>query len=295
VKNWLTVTIIAVLAVGLVVNVGLYFQSNTNLRNAQNDISSMKEDMSTLATRIDNLQAQLASTSSSVNTLQTQAASTSSSINSLQTLIANPTSSVTGHITAVTDTIAKVEPAIVRIDVTGANFQASGSGSIIDSRGYVLTNYHVIDRAITIKVTVMKNAVFDGAVIAGDQARDLALVKITTNRSDFPTVVLGQLSNVAIGQDVIAVGFPLGTDLSGPATCTRGIVSAMRVLSDGLNYVQTDAAINPGNSGGCLATLDGKMVGVPEAGISVQTNDIEGISLAIPVDDVATFTRTNLK
>ena len=89
------------------------------------------------------------------------------------------------------------------------------------------------------------------------------------------------------------MGFPLGTELAGPATVTKGIVSAMRVL-DGLNYIQTDAAINPGNSGGCLVTLDGKMIGVPSAGIVTQTLDIEDIGLAIPIDNILTFVQQNL-
>ena len=155
-KNWLSAIIIAILTIGLIVNAVLYFQSNSSLQSVQADIIKLKQD-----------------------------------VNNLQTQIANTSSSLTNHTIAVTDTIAKVEPAIVRIDVTGANFQASGSGSIIDNRGYVLTNYHVINDSQTIKVTVINMAVFDGTVVAGDQTRDLALVKITTSRNDFPTVNLG--------------------------------------------------------------------------------------------------------
>ncbi len=264
-KNWLSAIIIAILTIGLIFNAVLYFQSNSSLQGVQADITRLKQDMSALTASISNLQTQIGDTSSSV----------------------------TNHTMAVADTIAKVEPAIVRIDVTGTNFQASGSGSIIDNRGYALTNYHVIDGAKTIKVTVIKVAVFDGTVVAGDQTRDLALVKIATNGNDFPTVALGQPSDIIVGEDVMAVGFPLGIELAGPATVTKGIVSAMRVL-DGLNYVQTDATINPGNSGGCLATLDGKMIGVPSADIVSQTEDIEGIGLAIPINDIVTFLQENL-
>ena len=263
-KNWLP-TIIVILTIGLTVNAALYFQSNSSLQSVQSDMVRLKQDMSALT----------------------------ASISNLQTHIGNTSLSLTNHTMAVADTIAKVEPAIVRLDVTGTNFQASGSGSIIDSRGYVLTCYHVIDGAKTIKVTVIEVAVFDGTVVAGDQARDLALVKITTNRNDLPTVALGQPSDIIVGKDVMAVGFPLGTELAGPATLTKGIVSAMRIL-DGLNYIQTDALINPGNSGGCLVTLDGKMIGVPSAAIVSQTEDIEGISLAIPIDDIVTFLQKNL-
>jgi len=85
--------------------------------------------------------------------------------------------SVTGS-TSIVSVIAKVELSIVRIDVTLARGSGSGSGSIIDKRGYVLTNYHVIDGAQTIQVTVMNDGVFSGTVVAGDPGRDVALVKI---------------------------------------------------------------------------------------------------------------------
>ena len=144
-KNWILVTIIAILAIGLV-NGALYLQSNSNLQSAQIDMIRMKQDISAISSTVSNLQTQIADASSTVG----------------------------GHMASVTDTVAKVTPAIVRVDVTGANFQASGSGSIIDNRGYVLTNYHVIERAITIKVTVFRMAVFDGTVVASNQTRDLS-------------------------------------------------------------------------------------------------------------------------
>jgi S1-C subfamily serine protease len=182
----------------------------------------------------------------------------------------------------------------VRIDVTGRNFQGSGSGTIIDARGYVVTNYHVIAQARTIKVTVMDVGVFDGAVVAGDETRDLALVEISIDRTDLPAVALGTEFDMVVGVDVLAGGFPLGADLAGPATFTKGIISAVRTLSDGQTYIQTDAAINPGNSGGCLFTLEAKMIGVPAAGIEPPGEDIEGIGLAIPIDDVLAFIQKNL-
>ncbi len=192
------------------------------------------------------------------------------------------------------EALARVEPTLVRIDTTGLGFQGSGSGTLVDNRGYVVTNYHVIDQARTIKVTVMDVDVFDGSVVAGDATRDLALVQIRTSRSDLPAVVLGQAADMSVGADVLVGGFPLGAGLAGPATFTKGIVSAVRVLSDGQKYIQTDAAINPGNSGGCLFTLEGKMIGVPSAGIEPPGEDIEGIGLAVPIDDVLTFIEENL-
>ena len=182
----------------------------------------------------------------------------------------------------------------MRVDVTLARGGASGSGSIIDKRGYVLTNYHVIDGARTIQVTVMNVGAFPGTVVAGDPNRDVALVEITSMRTDFPSVTFGQMSDVQVGAEVYAIGFPLGTDLTGPATVTMGIISAQRVLDDGFNYIQTDATINPGNSGGCLFIANGNMIGIPSAGIVPPGEDIEGIGLAVPINDILTFVQKNL-
>ena len=195
---------------------------------------------------------------------------------------------------SIVSVIANVQQAIVRVDVTLASGGASGSGSIIDKRGYVLTNYHVIDGAKTIRVTVMNIGVFDGTVVAGDQNRDVALVKINSTRTDFQTVTLGNMSDVQVGAEVFAIGFPLGTEFAGPATVTHGIISAQRVLSDGFNYIQTDAVINPGNSGGCLFITNGSMIGIPSAGIVPPGEDIEGIGLAVPINDILTFVQKNL-
>ncbi len=195
---------------------------------------------------------------------------------------------------SIVSVIANLQQAIVRIDVTLARGGVSGSGSIIDKRGYVLTNYHVIDGAQSIQVTVMNVGAFSGTVVGGDPNRDVALVKITSPRTDFPSVIFGQMSDVQVGAEVYAIGFPLGTSLSGPATVTRGIVSAQRVLDDGFNYIQTDATINPGNSGGCLFIANGNMIGIPSAGIAPATEDIENIGVAVPIADILTFVQKNM-
>jgi len=187
-----------------------------------------------------------------------------------------------------TSIVPQVAPAIVRIDVTIAGGLSSGSGSIIDNRGYIITNEHVIDGNQSIKVTLKDGTILDATVIGSDTDLDLAVIKLTTNRTDFPVIKLGTMADVIIGEDVMAAGFPGGTDLPGPASFTRGIVSALRTYT-GSNYIQTDAAVNPGNSGGALVTLSGKMIGVPSAGITPSRQDFEDINLAIPIDRVSAF------
>jgi S1-C subfamily serine protease len=179
-----------------------------------------------------------------------------------------------------------VEPAIVRIDVTIANGLASGSGTIIDKRGYVVTNAHVVNNAQSIQATLKDGTVLAATVVGADTKQDIAVIKLTATQTDFPTMALGTKDDITVGEDVMAAGFPLGSGLPGPATFTSGVVSAVRAIS-GVTYIQTDAAINPGNSGGCLFTLSGKMIGIPTAGVLPSSQDFEEINLAIPIDQVA--------
>lgn len=151
----------------------------------------------------------------------------------------------------------------------------------------------VIDKAVSIKVTIQSGESFDATVIKSDPNRDIALIKLASSRNDFPQATPGTANDIIVGSDVLALGFPLGTDFPGPATVTRGIISAVRIL-DKYSYVQTDATINPGNSGGCLVTFDGKMVGIPSSGIVDPVSDIENIGLAIPIDEATAFVQSAL-
>jgi S1-C subfamily serine protease len=190
--------------------------------------------------------------------------------------------------------VPQVEPTIVRIDVTLADGLASGSGTIIDKRGYIITNAHVVNNGKSFKVTLMDGTVLQATVVASDTAKDLAVIKLTSTRTDFPVMPLGTMDDVRVGEYVMAMGFPAGTNLSGPATFTSGVVSAFRTYS-GRNYIQTDAPINPGNSGGCMFTLSGKMIGIPSAGITPVNQDFEDINLVIPIDQVIAYIAQNVK
>jgi serine protease Do len=184
--------------------------------------------------------------------------------------------------------VPEVEPTIVRVDVTTTSGSDSGSGTIIDSRGYIITNEHVISGAQSITVTLKDGTSFSATVTGSDTNQDLAVLKLTTNRTNFPVMTTGTLADAIVGENVMAAGFPGGTDLPGPATFTAGIVSAFRTYQNS-KYIQTDAQISPGNSGGCLITLSGKMIGVLTAGITPPRQDFEGINLAIPIDQVSAF------
>ncbi len=171
-----------------------------------------------------------------------------------------------------------------------------GSGILIDNQGHILTNYHVVDHARRLKVTIYDGKTFNAKVIGTDKLTDLAVLKIefdsnspnninnntNINRLDtIPSAELGDSDSLRVGQIAIAVGNPFG--LTGGPTVTTGIISSLNrniEFEDGiLELVQTDAAINPGNSGGPLIDLDGKVVGVNVA--SVQGSNSIGFSIPI--------------
>jgi Do/DeqQ family serine protease len=155
-----------------------------------------------------------------------------------------------------------------------------GSGVIINSDGYILTNHHVVDGAIEIKVELTDNRTFIARLVGSDPPSDLAVLKI--NAKDLPTLSLGDSDKVRVGDPVLAVGNPLGIG----QTVTSGIVSAKgraTGLSDGSfeDFLQTDAAINRGNSGGALVNTNGELIGINSQILSPSGGNI-GIGFAIP-------------
>ncbi len=157
-----------------------------------------------------------------------------------------------------------------------------GSGFIIDKKGLILTNAHVVDKADKVTVRLKDGRKFEGKVQGVDEVTDLAVVKINAG-SDLPVAPLGLSSQVQVGDWAIAVGNPLGFD----NTVTLGIVSTLKrpsaqvgISSKRLEFIQTDAAINPGNSGGPLLNYRGEVIGINTA----IRADATGIGFAIPID-----------
>jgi serine protease Do len=153
-----------------------------------------------------------------------------------------------------------------------------GSGFIIDPKGYIVTNNHVVDGANTITVILKDETEYPGEVIGRDPVTDIALVKVEA-RGSLPTVVLGSSDALKVGEWVAAIGSPFGLQY----TVTAGIVSAKgRVIGSGPydDFIQTDASINPGNSGGPLINMQGEVVGINTMIIAQG----QGIGFAIPID-----------
>src|SRR5689334_24174274 len=231
--------------------------------------------------------------------------------NPTQPVAAAPATGVAGLQTSYADLVSKVAPAVVTIRSTeraraaqqfpfmdDPNFrdffgdrmpqqqqtpqrvEGVGSGVIVNSQGYILTNHHVVDGALEIKVELTDNRTFTANLVGSDAPSDLAVLKI--DAANLPTLQLGDSDKVRVGDPVLAVGNPLGIG----QTVTSGIVSAKgrtTGLSDGSfeDFLQTDAAINRGNSGGALVNTNGELIGINSQILSPSGGNI-GIGFAIP-------------
>ena len=196
-----------------------------------------------------------------------------------------------------TEAYNKVAPAAVVVStksVTQGYFmhtqevEGIGSGFIINEEGYILTNYHVIQGAQEISVTLSNDVTTTAQVVNHDENQDVAMIKITDENVEIPaTVELGDSDALQPGEEVIAIGTPLSTELS--STVTKGIISATSrsvAVESGvtMNLIQTDAAINAGNSGGPLVNTKGEVVGINSSKISGEA--VEGIGFSIPINDI---------
>ncbi len=161
----------------------------------------------------------------------------------------------------------------------------TGSGSIIDRRGYVLTNYHVVEDAYKLFINFYDGSQFEGEVIGKDPENDLAVLKFDPEGKELVTIPFGESGKLRVGQKVLAIGNPFGYD----RTLTTGIVSGLgrpvRTRSNLVirDMIQTDASINPGNSGGPLLDSGGRMIGINTMIYSPSGGSV-GIGFAVPVD-----------
>lgn len=167
--------------------------------------------------------------------------------------------------------------------------EGTGSGAIIDSRGYILTNHHVIEDARKLEVTLANGKKYAAKLVGSDPDTDIAVVKIEAKKEQLAVIPMGTSSNLKVGQKVIAIGNPFGLS----QTLTTGVISsigrALRASNGSLveDIIQTDASITPGNSGGPLIDSSGKMIGINTA-IFSPTGANVGIGFAIPIDAART-------
>ena len=189
--------------------------------------------------------------------------------------------------------VDKVLPSVVNVQVKQANFDVlggdeeiggHGSGVVLDEQGIILTNFHVVAGAVDVQIGFTDGEIMEGRVIGGVPERDIAVIQVEAD--DLTPIELGRSEELRLGDDVVAIGYPLG--IGGP-TVTKGILSATdRTItpSDGFrltDMLQTDAAINPGNSGGPLVDANGRLIGINSAAAAAAA--AENIGFAIPIDE----------
>ena len=216
--------------------------------------------------------------SASISTGSTSGGSSSS--NGTINITSNDTDASTAEAVA-----AKAMPSVVSVNVTTDSGQGLGSGVILDTDGDIITNYHVIDGATSISVTIAGKS-YEASVVGSDSSSDLAVIKADLNGDSVTPIEVGDSSQLNVGSWVMTIGSPFGLDQS----VSEGIVSALyrnELLQSSsgdtiyTNLSQVDAAINPGNSGGALVNDQGQLVGISTL-YSSSTESFAGIGFAIP-------------
>ena len=187
------------------------------------------------------------------------------------------------------DTIVEIRTTVITQSFFGqSEGEMRGSGVIISDDGYIVTNYHVIENASNLKIISSTGDEYDATIIGSDQRSDIAIIKI--NAKGLKYASLADSDKLKLGQEVIAIGNPLGEGL----TCCNGIVSALAkeivIDNNPMTLIQTNAAVNAGNSGGGLFNMNGDLIGVVNAKSSAsyyEETSVEGMGYAIPSKTVA--------
>ena len=177
---------------------------------------------------------------------------------------------------SIADVVRSIAPGLVQI----VTHTGDGSGFVVSDDGLIVTNAHVVDQYPSVSVRLVNGQLHSGRVLGRDETLDLAVIKVDSRQAWQP-MTLGEAADIDVGDEVIALGFPLGDELGRDYTVTTGIVSSLRTYGS-VERIQTDAALNPGNSGGPLVDRDGRVIGVNTS----TATDYEGISFAISIASV---------
>ncbi|TRO48014.1 PDZ domain-containing protein [Candidatus Bathyarchaeota archaeon] len=268
-RSWLTYIVIAVLIVSNFA-VTYYFAITPD-----SGVSELRDEIEELNERVEALQSQIQATNDEIS--------------DLRDLVITQEPLNVSYLPGLNPIYNQMRGSAVLITVRTASGIASGSGFVYDYEGRIITNYHVVERAIEggITVTFVDGIIVPAEVIGTDPYSDVAVIDVDLSASMLKPVKMGDSSSLLVGEWVIAVGNPFGL----ADTMTAGIVSALgRQMQAPNNYrivdvIQTDAAINPGNSGGPLLNLDGEVIGMNTAIIS-EVAQFSGVGFAVPSDTI---------
>jgi S1-C subfamily serine protease len=283
--KWIFVPITIILIIITLIGVSMLSAQERQLEKAGSQISSLEEQLSTAVEQIASLQSDINGLSSLANSV----ASLEASIQNLGGQIS------TGVLANIADVVAEVKAGVVAINTTTIYtygwgkltydyvVEGAGSGWIIDESGIIVTNYHVIEDADTIKVTLDNGNVYevDLSTVYYDEAADIAIFKI--DAGNVTALKIGDASTLAVGEWVVAMGNSLDMGVS----AKEGIISQLHVsITVGqqslYELIETSAAINSGNSGGVLVNMSGEVIGITNAKVSAV--GVEGMGYAININ-----------
>ena len=273
-----------VLTVGMIVSGLGYLQSNDRLTEALSEISALEAGVSALTETVSGQNESFLVLEEYIAALQSDVTALGGDITGLEQDILGL--EIPGY--NVGKAVEMIEPTVVLIE-------DGGSGVIIDSAGYVLTVNHGVADVTSVNVTLMDGTTYSATVLARKEDRDLAILKIDSARTDFPTATLGSSTEVFVGQQALVIGYPEPYSLLGSASFSMGIVSAIRVVnnlwwipsSEDLLWIQTDASSNPGNSGGPFVNLEGEVIGIITW---MKTGgELTGLNFVTPIDEAKQF------
>ena len=215
---------------------------------------------------------------SAENSFSGDISSVKKSVSDLESKTGESLSSIQGQLGGVSDFVQQSLDSTVRVKSFSPGKTATGSGAIITSQGYIVTNNHVVENASSIEVKTYDNKIFSARLIGRIVSPDLAVLKIDGNFQ--PLKFEQSLTNIKTGSEVAALGSPSGLDF----TVTKGVVSAPLRLIDSVKYIQIDTPVNPGNSGGPIINKAGRIIGIVTSKLAGE--GLEGLGFAIRSDTV---------
>ena len=188
---------------------------------------------------------------------------------------------------SVADAVAKVSPSVVYIVADYGRWHSSATGILIDAKGCVLTNNHVVEEGYYAMIRLSDNRQIKAEIVYRDPSRDLAILECPG--SNYSAIALGSTKHPSLGEDVIAIGFPSAV-LGDSVSISKGIISAFRTIG-GVRYIQTDASIGPGSSGGPLINTRGEVIGIN----TWKLTESEGINFAIEIGSVKAYIENTVR
>ena len=247
---------------------------NSNVNELDSGIKDLSEDINRGSDRIDSIEELLDDTGNRI----------AGSYSELSQRLSDVSTSLSDTTTAYTNAYLKACDSIVRITNQDHDYRVlGGSGVIATSDGYIFTCYHVVKGYRRIDIYMQDGREFTAKLVAGDDDRDIAVLKIKEEVSDLPAASFCSLDDILPGDLALALGYPAVNFLKGPLTVTAGIVSCVREF-EGCTWVQFDTTMNPGNSGGAIINQKGEVMGFGSFELVGYSREYENLCFAVPAD-----------